>query len=206
MNAISLNSLVRKGIQIIGPSLGGLSVAAIGVAPTYFVNAVSYVVLLGMIVLLRTTNPPASDAARSPARALLDGIAYVRTQPIIYFLLLLECILSLFGSYNPMLVVFAREVFGTGSEWLGLLQAATGIGSVVGSLVLGARGDIEHKGCLTMVGGVVYALAVVLFALTPLAAPRASVRHTGRCYQRDRGCHSDHSIAALHSTRAMIGR
>src|SRR5262249_53806348 len=41
MTAISLNSILRRGSQIIGPSLGGISVAAFGVAPTYAVNAVT---------------------------------------------------------------------------------------------------------------------------------------------------------------------
>jgi MFS family permease len=167
MNAISLNSLVRKGAQVIGPSLGGVSVAAFGVAPTYFLNAASYVVLIVMILMMRTTNPPTPAQTRSAAGAIADGLRYVRGDAVIATLLLMESVVSIFGSFNPMLVVFAREVFHVGAEGLGLLQSAAGIGTIIGSVVLSFIGDIHRKGRLIIAGGVVYGLAVIAFAVTP---------------------------------------
>src|SRR5579871_3218268 len=73
MNAVSLNSLVRKGSQVLGPSLGGLSVALFGVATTYFLNAASFVVLIVMIAMMRTTNRPSDREAPNPVRAMADG-------------------------------------------------------------------------------------------------------------------------------------
>jgi len=167
MNAISLNSLVRKGSQVIGPSLGGLSVAALGVAPTYFINAASYVLLIGLILLMHTRHQPAEGTPRNPARAIAEGLGYVRGSALIGVLLLMESLMSLFTGFNPMLVFFARDVFGTGAQGLGLLQSAPGVGTVLGSLILSALGDIAHKGRLIISGGLAQGVAITLFALTP---------------------------------------
>jgi MFS family permease len=167
MTAVSLNSLLRKGTQIIGPSLGGISVATVGVASTYFLNAGAYVVLILMIFLMRTTNPPVDEHAANPLRAIADGLRYVRSDGIIGTLLLMDSVMSIFGSYNAMLVVFARDVFEVGPQGLGLLQSAPGIGTVLGSMALSSIGNIQHKGRLIIAGGVLYAFSVICFAISP---------------------------------------
>ena len=167
LTAVSLNSLVRKGSQVIGPSLGGLSVAAFGVAETYFINVAGYAVLLVTIVLMRATNPPSEESAENPLQAVVDGLRYVRSDVVIGTLLALEAAVSIFGSYNTMLVIFARDVFENGPEGLGLLQSAPGLGTILGSMALSIVGDIRQKGRVMLAGGVVYGLSVALFAFTP---------------------------------------
>ena len=75
--------------------------------------------------------------------------------------------MSIFGSYNAMMVIFAREVFHAGPEGLGWLQSAAGLGSVAGSLVLGAFGDVKQKSRLLFTAGLLYASLLVAFAFSP---------------------------------------
>src|SRR5450755_2069030 len=52
MSAIGLNSAAFNGPSLVGPALGGLLVAAFGLAPCFFINAASYgavLVALGMM-------------------------------------------------------------------------------------------------------------------------------------------------------------
>jgi MFS family permease len=137
MNAISLNSLVRKGSQVIGP------------------------------LLMHTHHQPAEGTPRNPVRAIAEGLGYVRGSALIGVLLLMESMMSLVTGFNPMLVFFARDVFGTGAQGLGLLQSAPGVGTVLGSLILSALGDVAHKGRLIIIGGLAQGVAITLFALTP---------------------------------------
>jgi MFS family permease len=166
--AVGLNSMLRKGTQIIGPALGGLSVAAFGVAITYFINVAGAVVQVACIAALRATNPPTERNADPPLRAIVDGLRYVRGDAVIGSLLTLEAFLSVFGSFNSMLVVFTNVVFEAGPQGLGLLQSAPGVGSVLGSLGLATVGDVQRKGRLVIVGGLLYGAGVVAFALCPL--------------------------------------
>jgi predicted MFS family arabinose efflux permease len=104
------------------------------------------------------------EQTRNPLRAIADGLSYVRSDGVIGTLLLMDAVMSVFGSYNAMLVVFARDVFDAGAPGLGLLQSAPGVGTVIGSMALSVIGDVRRKGRLIIGGGIVYCLAVVLFA------------------------------------------
>lgn len=167
MTAVSLQSIQRKGAQIIGPALGGVFLAAFGVAGSFFIRAASFLLVMASIGLIRVTNPTDARSHEAPVQAMLEGFRYVQSQPVIGGLILMECAISIFGSYTAMMVIFAREVFETGPEGLGLLQSAAGFGSVAGSLVLASLGDIRRKGLLLMATGVTYALALLAFSFTP---------------------------------------
>lgn len=167
MTAISLQSIQRKGAQIIGPALGGIFVARFGVAGAYFVHAGAFVVLVACLLLMRSTNPASARSAQQPLQAIAEGLRYVRAESVIGTLIVVEIFLSIFTSFQPMMVVFARKVFDVGPEGLGFLQSAVGFGSVVGSVGLAAAGDIRHKGRLLMVTGLVYCAALVGFAFSP---------------------------------------
>ncbi len=168
MTAISLNSILRRGSQIIGPSLGGISVAAVGVAATYTLNALTFVALAGCLIAIRVTNPVEDrGAGASPLAAIVEGFRYVRSDSIISALLLLEGTLSIFGSYNSMLVVFARDIFQTGPQGLGLLQSASGAGTIIGSLLLASVGHVTHTGRVMLLGAIGYGAALVALAACP---------------------------------------
>lgn len=167
MTAVSLNSIVRKGAQIVGPALGGLFVAAFDVGGAYFIHGGANFVLLGCLLAMRATNPVDGRRHPSAVRAIIEGLGYVRSQPLLMALLVMESAISLFGSYHAMMVIFARDVFAVGPQGLGMLQSAAGGGSVIGSFALAAAGDVHHKGRLLMVSGAALSLALIGFAYSP---------------------------------------
>jgi MFS family permease len=167
MTAVSLQSIQRKGAQIIGPALGGFFLAGFGVAGSFFIRAASFLVVMGSVALVRATNPATARSRETPLRAMLDGIGYVRAQPVIGGLIVMEAAISIFGSYSTMMVIFARQVFETGPEGLGLLQSAAGFGSVAGSLILASMGDVRRKGLMLLITGVGYGTTLLAFSFTP---------------------------------------
>jgi MFS family permease len=167
MTAISLNSIIRKGAQIIGPALGGIFVASFGIAGAYFIHVGANMVRIWSTVAMHVETPPAGDAHANTGRAILDGLVFVRGNSIIAAVLVLESVMSLFGSYHAMMVIFAKDIFGMGPEGLGLLQSAAGVGSVVGSMALAAAGDVHRKGRLLTIAGIIHGAALVAFAFCP---------------------------------------
>ncbi len=167
LTAVGLNSMVRRGTQIIGPSLGGVFIAAFGVAETYFLNCLGYLALITALCLMRATNPVSDRAHEPPLDAIVAGLRYVRADVVMGTLLAVEALFSLFGSFNPLLVVLARDVFRVGPEGFGILQSAPGIGTVLGAIGLGVVGDVRAKGRLMIGAGVVYGVAVIAFANCP---------------------------------------
>jgi hypothetical protein len=172
MTAVTLNSMLRRSTQVVGPALGGLAVAHLGVAATYGIQVVAFSALVLSLGLMRSTNPVEGRSRAAPVTALLEGIRYVRGDSVVATLLLLEAVMSVFGSFNSMLVVFAREIYHVGADGFGILQGAAGLGSFAGAIALSLRGDVEHKGRLIVFGGMFFSLSIVAFSFSswfPLA-------------------------------------
>ncbi len=167
LTAVSLHSVLRRGTQIVGPALGGIALAALDVTGSYFLNAAALLVLLGCLFAMRVDGAVGQGTETRPLRAIVEGLSYVKGHAVIGPLLLMEALMSFFGSFNPMLVVFAREVFDLGPEGFGLLQSASGLGTVVGSLALTAVGDVKRKGRLLLFAAIVYGVSVMAFSFAP---------------------------------------
>jgi MFS family permease len=167
MTAVSLNSIVRKGAQIIGPALGGIFVAAFDVGGAYFIHGGARLVLLGCLLAMRATNPLEDRRHANALRAIVEGVRYVKSQPLLMALMIMEASISLFASYQAMMVIFARDVFAAGPQGLGMLQSAAGAGSLIGSFALASVGDVQRKGRLLMISGMTLGLALITFAYAP---------------------------------------
>lgn len=164
LNAIALDSAQFNLSRVLGPTLGGLALAAFGVAACYFLNAASFLALLVALFLIRLpVNGTVSK--KTLWRDLYEGIQYVRRTPIILVLLLIIVMMSLFGMpYVTMLPVFARDILGVGESGLGYLYGAAGVGAVIGTLSLASVGDFKHKGITILLSSSLFGLSIVLFA------------------------------------------
>lgn len=117
---------------------------------------------------MRGTSTGGNVTHTNAVMAMIDGLRYVRGEVIIGTLLVMESIISIFGAYSQMMVIFAKDIFLMGPEGLGILQSAVGAGSLVGSLALAAIGDIRHKGRLLVASGLVHAASIALFSFCPV--------------------------------------
>jgi predicted MFS family arabinose efflux permease len=137
-----------------------------------------------MIALIAVRVPlPLRTAGESPWRSFLDGLIFVRSKPVIISLLALDLGETIFGSYRALLPILATNL-GAGAGGYGLLSAAPGVGSVIGSVFILSLGDMRYKGLYTIFGVLAYCAALVLLALSPwflLAAVAAALLGTTRC-------------------------
>ena len=191
MSAISLNSVSFTGAQLVGPALAGLILAAFGRdllkagALVFLVNAVSYLAVLVPLFFIRPRHDASGepDDRRSGGNALVDGLRYVRSQPVLVLLIATVAVTSIFGrSFTLLLPIFARDVLDVGGEGLGWLNAAAGLGTIAAGLALAAFAhDLSRRALV--VGGIValtasiygfalsgsYALSLLLLALSGAA-------------------------------------
>jgi MFS family permease len=165
LNAIALNSTVWQISNIVGPALGGVSIALFGLPVTYAVNGLLHLITLGALVGMHLGVMPPRPR-ESPLRSFLDGFAFVRYQSIILVLLAMDSAATFFGAYRTVLPVFARDL-GVGADGLGLLLAMPAIGGMLGATVIMSLGDVRYKGVLVTVGILAYCAALVLLALSP---------------------------------------
>jgi MFS family permease len=165
-NAIGLNSTQFNLTRIIGPAVGGLLIATVGIAGAFFFNAVSFIAVLWSLAAM-DVPPRRSAGHRSVLDDIRGGVDYVRTQPVLQGLLVLALLpVGLGLPYMTMLTVFARDVLDVGGTGLGLLTACSSVGAVVGALYVAAATTVR-RGWLMLAAIVVFGVALFGFALSP---------------------------------------
>jgi MFS family permease len=165
MNAVSLQSAVFNGASILGPALAGLTLSRLGYAGNFFLNASSFVAVLGALLLLRT---PDDRASRKPAGRLLDSVSealrHVRRDALLPSVVPAYAALLFFGPSSALaLPVFAKEIVHVGATQLGFLFSAIGAGTVVGALILASLSDSTHKSRLVFGAILLWTIAVATF-------------------------------------------
>ena len=173
-NAIALSASGMSATAVIAPSIAGVLYSLIGPAPVYFV-----ITAMSAVAVLLTTSIPNMPLERIGTRPsmlsdILDGVRYIMRSPFILTLLLFGLsMVVVVMPYRFLMPVYVVEVYGRGSDALGVLLSIVGIGSLAGSLVIASVGK-WRRGLLLLGGGFAAGLALLTTSAIPsylLAAP-----------------------------------
>ena len=176
LNAISLQAAVFNGASILGPALAGLTLSRMGYAANFFLNAASFLAVLGALSLL---DSEATKSAPRPQGGLLrsvgEALHFIRRDQVLPSVVSAYAALLFLGPSVVLAVpFFARQILHTGPEQLGGLFSAIGAGTVAGALLVASLGDPEHKERLAFGAMLLWTLALAVFgwsASVALAAP-----------------------------------
>ncbi len=166
-NAVALNSAVFNITRIIGPAIAGLTIAAIGIFPLFFINAVSYVAVIVSLVFMRpselqlpTERAIVERNVRSVIDSLVEGLRYTRRDPQIFLAIAVLAVVSTFAlNFQVLMPLVARDVLGGDADTFGFLMAATGVGSLLSALSI-AFGQRPSMGRL-LAGAAAIGIAMV---------------------------------------------
>jgi predicted MFS family arabinose efflux permease len=135
--AIALMSTGQNSGRILGPALAGVLIAALGVAMSFAVQALGFVLALLCAAMLQPRPVARSSRQLSAFQSLLQGVRYVWDDPTFLALTSLQAIPAfLIMPYTQLLPIFARDILHTGPDGLGMLMMANGIGSVFGAVLI----------------------------------------------------------------------
>lgn len=209
MNAISLNSTVFNLARILGPAVAGLLIGAVGIAPCFFINGVSYLAAIWALAKLDLGTPVRARAElrlREFAASIGAGIRYLGAKPELLWPIVLIGLLSLFVlNYSVVIPIFARDHLHGGARQFGFLMTALGVGSTLGALSLAARSRSGPNLSLLLLGALgmsVFSLAVGLQHWFPLSC--ALLAAAGFCQIT---CTAQiNATLQIHSSDAMRGR
>lgn len=137
-NAIALNSFSVNAARLLGPTLAGLMVSAVGEGLCFVLNAASYLAVLAGLYRMRV--PAITVPAGRGGSDLRAGFAYTFGHvPIRTLLSVIAAVAFCAVPYIVLMPVFAREVFHGDARTLGWLMGFAGIGALIGTLRLAAR-------------------------------------------------------------------
>lgn len=165
-NAVSLNSTAGNGARVIGPSIGGGLIATVGIAACFFFNAISYLAVVWMLMLMRKDEfHPVPQRERSK-HELREGWAYIRETPLIRSTLLMMAFIGTFAyEFQVSLPLMADRVYFTDAEGYAALLAALGAGSVVGGLFAASRKTVVPHQLADL--AIIFGICIVGSALMP---------------------------------------
>ncbi|KKQ28483.1 MAG: Major facilitator superfamily [Candidatus Levybacteria bacterium GW2011_GWA1_37_16] len=167
-NAMSLNSIMWRTAMIVGPTFAGIIIGQFGVAFVYFINAVSFIGVIVALVLMKTSGEVEGEPSKISFKAILEGLSFVKSKPIIWSTMILDFFSTFFASATSLLPIFAVNVLNVGSKGYGLLYAAESIGAVLSGYILAHLGVIKNQGKTLLIAVFIYGLATVVFGLSKM--------------------------------------
>jgi MFS family permease len=161
-NAVALNSSLFNAGRVIGPAVGGVVIAAVGVGYCFALNALSFLAVLAVLALMRTDELFPLNRGRSRPSgvgAIREGLRYARSHRTIRLLLGSAAVVSLVGfNVRVLIPVLTGKTLHAGPHTLGLLFACFGAGALVGALIAASAERARWRRLLTGLGGLGLAL------------------------------------------------
>jgi len=167
-SAVGLNSASYNGGRLIGPAVAGVLIgimtsvmggAVAGTGVAFLLNAASFVVVIAGYLSMRESELQPIErraTAAGPAAVLQqigEGLAYVRRDRSIFALLAVPGLVAMIAiNFGVLIPVVALE-YDLGSDGLGLLMAANGVGALLAALRVGIGGRADPRALLR--GGLV---------------------------------------------------
>jgi MFS family permease len=168
-SAVGLYEVIINASRIIGPASGGVVLAIAGVAACFYVNAISFIPPLLVLLAFRPVEDRYADRPKKARTrdALKAGFAYVRGMPAIGACMLMAAAAGMIFNLGTALPVLATHTFGLGKTGLGALTACFGIGAVPGGLAAAYSRNMR-MGPKVRLLCLLTGLAVLALALAPV--------------------------------------
>ena len=182
-NAIALNSSMVNGARLIGPSLAGIIIAAVGEGYCFLLDGISYMAVIASLLMMHIGVTEARSRRTHVLAELKEGWQYVSRSTPIRSILLLLGLVSLVGMpYTVLMPIFAGRVLHGGAHTLGFLMGASGVGALTGAIVLATRRSVLGLGRVVMFTAMGFGAGLLSFASSrwlALSLPLMAV--TGFC-------------------------
>ena len=164
-NAIALNSSMFNAANIIGPAVGGLTMARMGMGWCFLLNGLSFIAVIAGLLMMRITPQIKPRSSQSALRQAVEGFSLVMHRPSVRGLLMFVAVMGVFGgSYGVLMPVFAKDILHADEKGYGLLLAASAVGAFPGALIVASLAQIRHRSRLIIIGVMLFSATLFFFA------------------------------------------
>jgi MFS family permease len=164
-NAIALNASMFNIATVVGPSVAGLTYAAIGPAWCFTLNGLSFIAVIVALLLMRIKLEVQPARQTKALAELKEGVRYVLKNRMVLSLISSVGIVSIFGiGMMNLLPAWATDVLHGDVTTNGWLVSARGLGSLISALMLAYWGTRKLRGRLWTVGAFVMPVMLFVFA------------------------------------------
>lgn len=190
--ANALSQMTTQLVRLIGPSFGGLLITYLSAGFGFGLDAFTYLFSLFCLIYLRKALVPRIRSARSAASPLApetaaipvappapdwkedfkEGIAVLRSNPWLWITILAFCFINIcYAGITSILVPWLFKVHhGWPSYVYGLAGTFSGVGAILGGVIMGMKQQWNHRGLLAYGGAFLGGLALLLLPFVPFPA------------------------------------
>ena len=167
-NAFSMQSIALQVGSIVGPALSGLVIAYGGQYYTYLINAVSFLAVIGALLLIGPIPQRTRGSGRIQVKYadIVEGVRFILGQPVILSSMLLDFFATFFSSANTLMPIFARDILHVGVVEYGWLSAAQSIGAMAAATIISQLKEIRHQGRTLLLSVVAFGISTIMFGLS----------------------------------------
>jgi MFS family permease len=178
--AMSVDVGANNASRMVGPTVGGLLLASIGIEGAFLLSVVLYIGAAYAAVTIRSRIAPATGSGAVLAR-ISEGLRIVRGDQRLIGTLTVTIIYNVFAwPFTSMIPVIGRDRLLLGPEGVGILASMDGIGAFFGALLLALFLTPPWYGRAYVGGVIVYMVMLIVFAtVTNPAIAGAALLLTG---------------------------
>ena len=179
MSAIALQTAAMNVTRLIGPAVAGIVITVFDISAAYFVQTAMY--LFTIPFLLRVprylgVSFSGEEGGFGFQRSggviedIKNGIGYVWHDTEIRRLMILGFITTMFGMpYMMLLAGFVTEDLGQSTAAFGFLNSVTGVGALVGSVLIATLTEYRRKPMLQFATGLLAGVGLILLGAASMA-------------------------------------
>jgi MFS family permease len=169
-NALSLSAATFNSARVLGPAIGGLTIAQLGTGTAFIVNGLTFIApIIAVIRMVPSqlyrevrTSPVAADDVK-----VIDGLRYVRSRADLMMPIVLMLIIGMVAfNFQITLALMAKNVFHTQADTFGLLTASLAVGALLGALAGSSRKG-RPSAWLVLGSGIVFSALEIVVGFAP---------------------------------------
>jgi len=165
--AMSLDAGANNASRMVGPTIGGLVLANVGIEGAFALSVVLYTLAVIAAVRVRYRDRRAANPAAVLAR-IAEGLRLVRGDRGLIGTLAVTVIYNVFAwPFTAMIPVIGRDRLGLGPEGVGVIASLDGIGAFAGAVVLAMLLKPTWYARVYLGGVASYMVMLIVFALVP---------------------------------------
>ena len=166
-NAIALNSSMFNAARLLGPSIGGILIAAVGEGWCFLLDGVSYLAVIAALLAMTVAARPVMAARKDTLSQMREGWNYVSRSVPLKSIIGLLALISLVGvPYAVLMPIFAGKILHGGPHTLGFLMTASGAGALLAALWLASRRTVVGLGRVISLASAAFGLALIAFSFS----------------------------------------
>lgn len=166
LNAISLDFISVQGSRMVGMLLAGYLIVILGIWPIFVLRSLGCLLAIFWLTLAPVPSTPISGKKRTMGQDFVEGFAYLRSNTIIFVLVILYLIPWLTSNtFTSFLPIFAKDILDIGAVGYGYMQAAPGLGAIASLVGLTFFTYYKKKATLLVTTGILMGIGLIGFSV-----------------------------------------